>query len=230
MRLPRIAHLTLALVVLTPASVRAQDILAKVFDKVTDMSAYYQTGNIRGGSTAKTRGKGLEGYGFELLFATGPQTGQTWTLELALGYNYLTGFGSANPAVDLRGSIRGWPEVSVYATYEKAHLGGIEPYVGIHTGIVQLWHAHAYDANSGQYDVNGETFQAGATAGAVFHGLWAEGSYRVRDFTSLDWKLADGVKTLPAAFPRALDLSGWHVRLGYQFSLGKDKRPAPSSG
>lgn len=226
MRLSHLVRLAAPLTVLAPASLGAQDILAKVFDKVTDMSAYYQTGNIRHGS-AKTKGHGLEGYGFELLFGAGPQPGKFWTLELALGYNYLTGFGASNKALDLRGSIRAWPEVSVYATYEKAPLHGVEPYVGIHTGLVQLWHAHAYDANGGQYDLNGETFQAGATAGAVFHGLWAEGSYRVRDFTSIDWKFADGVKTLPAGFPRALDLSGWHLRLGYQFSLGKDKKPTP---
>src|SRR2546423_13134546 len=124
MRFSLTARLMVPLFIAAPAAAQAQDILNKVFDKVTDMSAYYQTGSIHSGSAAKTKKGGLEGYGFELLFGAGPQPGKYWTLELALGYNYLTGFQSTNPALDLRGSMRALPEISVYATYEKAPLGG----------------------------------------------------------------------------------------------------------
>jgi hypothetical protein len=109
----------------------------------------------------------------------------------------------------------------VYATYEKT--GSIEPYVGVHTGLLDLWHTQAYDAEGEQYSVSSEAFQAGVTTGAVFHGLWLEGSYRIRKFPSLEWALPGDRTALPPEFPRTLDLSGWNVRAGYQFSIGKSE-------
>jgi len=199
-------------------SVQAQEILSKIFEKATDISPFAQAAWLSSDTKLGTRGSSLFGYGIEILFSVADNPRAAYSVELALGYNYLTGFRSADPAIDLRGSMRTLPELSVYATYERP--GRIEPYVGVHTGLLDLWHVQAYDAERVQYSVDSESFQAGVTAGAVWRGVWLEGSYRVRNFPSLEWELPEGTTVLPGEFPRSLDLSGWNLRVGYQFSIG----------
>ncbi|MBA2708850.1 MAG: hypothetical protein H0U59_13680 [Gemmatimonadaceae bacterium] len=203
-------------------SVQAQEILSKIFEKATDISPFAQAAWLSSDTKLGTRGSSLFGYGIEILFSVADNPRAAYSVELALGYNYLTGFRSADPAIDLRGSMRTLPELSVYATYERP--GRIEPYVGVHTGLLDLWHVQAYDAERVQYSVDSESFQAGVTAGAVWRGVWLEGSYRVRNFPSLEWELPEGTTALPGEFPRSLDLSGWNLRVGYQFSIGNDPK------
>jgi len=201
--------------------VGAQEMITKLFERATDIAPFFQAGWLTSDENLDTRGSALLGYGVEVLFAVKDDPKSAFAVELALGYNYLTGFRSSNPAIDLRGNMRTLPELSVYATYEK--LGKIEPYVGVHTGLLDLWHAKAYDANGEQYTVSSESFQAGLTGGIVVRGVWLEGSYRIRNFPSLDWELPGEATALPSEFPRSIDLSGWSLRLGYQFSIGNDK-------
>ena len=195
--------------------------ITRIFEKATDIAPFFQAGWLTSDENLDTRASALLGYGVEVLFALKDDPKAPFAVELALGYNYLTGFRSANPALDLRGSMRTLPELSVYATYEK--MGRVEPYVGVHTGLLDLWHTQAYDTDGRQYSVSSEAFQAGLTAGIVVRGIWLEGSYRVRNFPSLEWVLPDDVGVLPAEFPRDLDLSGWSLRVGYQFSIGSEK-------
>ncbi len=206
--------------VLTARGVGAQEMITKIFEKATDIAPFFQAGWLSSDGNLDTRGSALLGYGVEILFALKDKPKAPFSVELALGYNYLTGFRSANPALDLRGSMRTLPEVSVYATYQK--VSRVEPYVGIHTGLLDLWHTQAYDTDRNQYKVSSESFQAGVTAGLVMNGIWIEGSYRIRNFPSLDWEFPGDMTALPADFPRSLDLSGWNLRAGYQFSIGKD--------
>lgn len=201
--------------------VGAQAIIEKIFEKATDIAPFFQAGWLSSDENLDTRGSALLGYGVEILFAIKDDPKANFAVELALGYNYLTGFRSANPALDLRGSMRTLPELSVYATYEK--MGRIEPYVGIHTGLLDLWHTQAYDAEGQQYSLSSESFQAGITSGIVVKGVWVEGSYRIRNFPSLEWTLPGDATVVPSEFPRSIDLSGWSLRAGYQFSIGKDK-------
>ena len=202
-----------------PAS--GQEIIGKIFERATDIAPFFQAGWLTSDKNLDTRGSALMGYGVEVLFSIKDDTASSFAVELALGYNYLTGFRSANPALDLRGSMRTLPELSVYATYEKT--GVVEPYVGIHTGLLDLWHTQAYDTDGQQYSVSSESFQAGVTGGIVVKGIWLEGSYRIRNFPSLEWVLPGDATVVPAAFPRSLDLSGWSLRLGYQFAIGTDQ-------
>ncbi len=197
----------------------AQEMITRIFEKATDIAPFFQAGWLSSDSHLDTRGSALLGYGVEVLFALKDDPKASYSVELALGYNYLTGFRSRNPALDLRGSMRTLPELSVYATYEK--MGRLEPYAGIHTGLLDLWHTQAYDADRNQYSVSSESFQAGVTAGVVMSGIWIEGSYRIRNFPSLEWVLPGETTQLPAEFPRSLDLSGWNLRVGYQFSISK---------
>ena len=223
----RSAFRSVSLVIAVVASVAfarpvgAQEIIGKIFDKATDIAPFFQAGWLSSDENLDTRGSALLGYGVEILFAVKDDPKAPFAVELALGYNYLTGFRSANPALDLRGSMRTLPELSVYATYEK--LGVIEPYVGVHTGVLDLWHTQAYDTEGQQYSVSSESFQAGVTSGIVVRGLWIEGSYRIRNFPSLEWTLPGDATVVPPDFPRSIDLSGWSLRAGYQFSIGKDK-------
>ena len=204
---------------MSPRQAGGQEFITKIFERATDISPFFQAGWLTADENLDTRGSALLGYGIEVLFAIKDDKKSPFAVELALGYNYLTGFRSANPALDLRGSMRTLPELSVYATYEK--LGRFEPYVGVHTGLLDLWHTQAYDEDGQQYSVASESFQAGVTGGVVMNGIWIEGSYRIRNFPSLEWTLPEDATVLPAEFPRSLDLTGWSVRIGYQFSIGK---------
>ncbi len=198
-----------------------QEMVTRLFDTASDISIFAQAAWLSPGSKLETRGSGLFGYGAEVLFTVADNPRSHVAVELALGYNYLTGFKSSNPDLDLRGSMRTLPELSVYVTYEK--LGALEPYVGLHTGLLDLWHVQGYDNDRKQYSIDSESFQGGFTAGAVWQGVWLEGSYRIRNFPSLEWQLPEDITALPAGFPRSLDLSGWNVRLGYQFTVRRAK-------
>ena len=223
MRWRFLASAILGLSVASAAPAGGQEIISRIFDKATDIAPFAQAGWITSDDNLDTRGSALLGYGIEILFALRDDPKSLWSVELALGYNYLTGFRSANPALDLRGSMRTLPELSVYATYSG--FGRVEPYAGVHTGLLDLWHTQAYDSENRQYSLSSEAFQAGVTSGVVFRGVWLEGSYRIRNFPSLDWDLPGDVAALPQNFPRSIDLSGWTLRAGYQFSIsGADSK------
>jgi hypothetical protein len=199
----------------------AQEMITRIFEKATDIAPFFQVSTLSSDSNLDTRASAMLGYGAEILFALKDDAKAPFSVELALGFNYLTGFRSKNTDIDLRGSMRTIPELSVYATYQKT--GVIEPYVGVHTGLLDLWHVQAYDPENRQYKIDSESFQAGVTAGIVVHGMWLEGSYRFRNFPSLDYTTPEGVEAIPSAFPRSMDLSGFTLRAGYQFSIASTK-------
>lgn len=147
----------------------------------------------------------------------GEETGTPWEVELGLGADYLTGFGADDPTLDLRGSIRGFPTLSAYAT-PPISWGAVSPYLGVNTGFTTLWNVQAFDAEGRQYDLRGETFQIGASLG-LYHasGFLLEVSYRNRNFRSVEWGFPSGVDALPEGWPRAVDLSAVLVSVGYQF-------------
>ncbi len=146
-----------------------------------------------------------------------PAEPAAWGLELGLGADYLTGFVARDPGLDLRGSMRGLPNLSAYASPPVA-WGVFQPYLGLGVGFVQLWNVQGYDAEGRQYDLAGDTFQLGAMAG-LYHdsGFFLEAAYRNRNFRSVRWGLPSGVEAVPAGWPRALDLSALLVSVGYQF-------------
>jgi hypothetical protein len=148
---------------------------------------------------------------------------------LAVGYSEVRGFESILPGVDIRGSLRELPAISLYVTYLTE--GRVAPYFGVRTGLAQLNNFRAYVSTDGASD---QTFGAGATTfelglalggildvGAVT--LFAEPSFTYRKFSSLDWSNING--NVADALPRSLDFSTYNILLGAQVELG-----IPSSG
>ena len=175
---------------------------------------------------------GVYSFGLEALInlaTAGP--GRPWGVELALGYGQMSGFRAADPDIDLRGAVRSLPSVAAYASREMPlALGFEEIYVGVHTGFLQMHGMRAYDPDGLEYEMGGETFEFGVSFGLYNRsGFFVEPSYRLRYFPSIDWTLPEGVDALPEGWPRALNLSGPSVAVGYQFAIGggdDDEEPA----
>jgi hypothetical protein len=138
-----------------------------------------------------------------------------WSFELGVGYGQLTGFSSADPDIDLRGAVRELPTVSLYASYEPTGT-----YLGLRSGLIRLQGLQAWDTAGRSYSGEAESFLAGAALGqaATLLGitLFAEAGYALRPFPSIRWTGA----SIPAGVPRGLNLHGWTVGGGIQFSLG----------
>jgi len=171
-------------------------------------------------------GCGLYGFGLEALINLAePDTAGGWGVEMALGYGQLAGFTSGNEALDLRGAVRQLPSLAVYASRERGlPLGFDQFYFGFHTGFLHTVNLQAYDAQGRQYSAQGETFEFGFSLGAWEEsGFFIEPGYWFRRFPSLNWTLPGGVEGLPPEWPRALNLSGPSVSVGYQFAIPKPK-------
>jgi hypothetical protein len=195
-----------------------------LFKSVNSLTFYVHGGDVIGASEVATEcaGFGLCGMGAEVLIDLPTVHGVHF--EMGLGTNFIRGFASREPSMDLRGSLRTLPMISVYGS--RAGLLGtpaITPYAGVNFGLSTLWNTRAYDDTGAVYEMRGETFEYGVAAGFYLSGgplpgLFMEGSYRQRRFASLDWGFP-GPRVLPANWPRELDMSGWLVSVGWQFRL-----------
>lgn len=166
-------------------------------------------------------GCGLYGFGLEALINLAEaDTAGGWGVEMALGYGQLSGFTSADPSIDLRGAVRQLPSLAVYASRERRVMGFEQVYFGFHTGFLHTVNLQAYDTQGRQYSAQGETFEFGFSAGIWDEsGFFVEPGYWFRRFPSLAWTLPGDVEGLPAGWPRALNLSGPSVSIGYQFAI-----------
>ena len=96
----------------------------------------------------------------------------------------------------------------------------IETISALHTGLATLAPI-ALRTDGEQDSVWSEAFRL-AHFGIVMDGVWLEA---LSGFDISVSTGSSGDKTvLPADFPRTTDLSGWSVRLGYQFSIGTEKK------
>jgi len=213
------------------------DFLTEVFEEVNSVTIAVQGSHLPGSRGVRSRdgecmGVGLCGMTAEVLIDLPSVGGQD--LELGLGTSFLRGFESTEPSLDLHGSLRSFPTLTAYLSLpEEWGMGIAEPYAGASFGLAMLWNARGYDADGLEYEVEAETIEYGVSAGLYLikpSGLFIEGAYRWRQFESLDWEFPDAAgSTLPAGWPRDLDLSGWVFSLGWQFRLrpGKgDEKPA----
>ncbi|HSJ24838.1 MAG TPA: hypothetical protein VK929_09235 [Longimicrobiales bacterium] len=139
-----------------------------------------------------------------------------WTFELGVGYGQLTGFRSSESDIDLRGAIRELPTVSVYATYEPSGT-----YLGLRSGFIRFQGLQAWDMSGQSWSGEADSFLAGVALGqsasALGFTLFVEGGYALRPFPSIRWSGA----ALPSGVPRSMDLHGWTIGGGLQFSLGR---------
>lgn len=219
-----------------PAEAQFFGLLERLFERVDGLTIYGTVGGLASSDHLGTEGflgvNALRGMGVEVLIdvtrapaddsgegapAEGEPPVPRWGVELGLGVDYLTGFAAREPSLDLRGSMRGLPNLSAYAT-PPLRWGAFQPYMGLGIGFAQLWNVQGYDPEGRQYDLSGDTFQLAAMAG-LYHrsGFFLEASFRNRDFRSVRWELPSGVETVPAGWPRSVDLSAAMLSLGYQF-------------
>lgn len=227
---------------LHPRSASAQDpfnFIGSVFSNAGSLALTAQFGLLNGEGVLVDDGRcilgDLCGAGIELLLDLPSFSGGDVGVELGLGVEYTRGFKAGSSEVDLRGSVRSLPTFAAYVTGLGESIedfpDSLYPYFGLSFGLADLWNARAYDDAGLQFELDAQTFDWGVSGGlAVDLGLTAylltEATYVWRRFSSLDWTLPDAAaETLPAAFPRALELSGWRFKVGLQFQLKSDDPP-----
>lgn len=144
-----------------------------------------------------------------------PAYDTVWTFELGVGYGQTMGFEAADPSLELRGSVRDLPAVTVYATYEPSGT-----YFGMRTGFMKTQALQVATAEE-SFSASAEAFLLGAVVGQSFDvsmlTMFLEVGYMVRHFPSVEW--SDG-GPLPPGIKRDLRLSGIVFSVGLQFSLG----------
>lgn len=142
-----------------------------------------------------------------------PVTERVWTFELGLGYGEISGYRAAGDGIDLRGVIRELPSISLYASYEPLGFYG-----GFRSGFMRLQGLQLYVDDGAPLSGDADSFLAGVLLGQAWEVLglnvFLEGAWTIRDFPSIAW---DGVP--PPEF-RSLDMTGWSVGTGVQFSVG----------
>ena len=144
-----------------------------------------------------------------------PPTRTVWTVEMGIGYSQLSGFDLADRSLQLRGSVRDLPAASVYASYEPWST-----YFGVRTGFMKTKGLQVLNLDTGDsFSGESEAFLAAALLGYAWSigDFWAftETAYTVRYFPSVEWKGG----ALPPGVPTDLQLSGWSVSAGIQFSI-----------
>jgi hypothetical protein len=219
--------------ILAPSPAAGQDfgLITGLFRDVRELTIFHQFGGLHDSPDLQTRSPFccLSGAGTEVLLQLRESEGGI-TYELGLGASYVRGFQAVEPSLDLRGSLRALPTISLYGSHPRPFgTDLLSSYLGLNFGLLELWHAQAYTAAGERWSVRGQTFELGSTAGVYLNrgplsGLFAEGSYRVRRFPTVEWSPAVA-QPLPAAWPRSMDFSGPLFAVGWQFSLRED---APS--
>jgi hypothetical protein len=138
-----------------------------------------------------------------------------WVFELGVGYGQITGFSSAVPGLEIRGAVRELPTVSLYAGYEPSGT-----YFALRSGFIRFQGLQAWDSEGRNFAGEAESFLAGAALGQALDlggiTIFAEAGYSLRPFPSIRWSGAQ----VPPMVPRGLNLHGWTLGGGIQFSLG----------
>jgi hypothetical protein len=217
---------------LGPAPATSQELgfLTGAFKNVHSVTIGFLAGDLTDKRDLATNDSGCDilnvcGIAAEILFdVTAPTKGMH--LELGVGASYMRGFHEKpESAYDIRGSVRSFPTVSAYATWEGSP---IEPYAGVSFGFSELWNVQAYNAAGTEFSVKSQTFDWGATVGffkpiGTTVGVFLEANYRRRRFAGLDWS----TDTL-ASRPRELNLDALVGSVGFQFDIREPKPKPPA--
>lgn len=153
-------------------------------------------------------------YDVEPVTTTAP-TVDLWTFEIGLGYGQTSGFDAREPTLEMKGAIRDLPALSLYASYESSGT-----YFGLRSGLMELSALQVIDEGGTAFSGSGKSFMAGLLVGQAWSlaglNFFLEGTYMVRDFPSIEWSAS----TPPPGTPRSMNLSGWSLGGGVQFSVG----------
>ncbi len=211
--------LVVAAALLAPRGAQAQFGFERVINNITQASLNSQTSCLLNTSVLQSHSGGscgLYGWAVEVALGLSPDSAAT-QLQFAAGYGQIAGFKAANPAFDLRGTMRLAPEVSFYIT--RVVTDWFMPYLGVHTGIVTLNNMQVYTTPGDTVSTfSASTMQFGATAGLFLPlNLYVDVGYRYRDFRALEWRLPRGV--LPPTFPKAIIMNALQITAGYQFDV-----------
>lgn len=209
-----------ALALSHPLAAQGLGMVEGLFEEVSALTVFYQAGRVVGSD--EVAGDALRGAGTEVLVNLA--SGGRVALELGLGASFLRGYRAVEPSLDLHTSLRALPTVSLYASTDR---GTLDAFLGASFGLVELWNAQAYDTAGVPWTLEARSFELGVSGGVyVTHplglGVFAELGYRERRFPSVTWTVPDGETALPAAWPRSLNLSGYHLSLGVQLKLDED--------
>lgn len=143
-----------------------------------------------------------------------PPEEELWTFELAIGYGQISGFSLEASGLDLRGSVRELPAVTLYASHV-----GTGAYLGLRTGLIETHALRLYESDGSLMEGSAQAFQLGGVAGLAFEVMgvypFVEGAWMARSFPSVAWDS----DALPAGTPRALRVSGWNISAGLQVPL-----------
>lgn len=145
-----------------------------------------------------------------------PPTETIWYLELGIGYGQIQGFEMADPDLEIHGSVRDLPSVSLYASYEP--WGS---YLGLRTGYMKTRSLQVVaEGIDDPFTGDADAFLFGAVVGQAYEvsslNFFVEGGYTRRAFPSVEWR---GPGPLPSGIPRELDVSGWSISTGIQFGF-----------
>jgi hypothetical protein len=218
-----------------PASAQGLGMVEGLFDEVSAVTIFYQTGLVPFSDEVTTDGGMLHGGGTEVLINL--KSGDGVSYELGLGASYLRGYRAVEPSLDLRASLRALPTVSLYTTWEREP---VSRYLGLGFGLIEMWNAQAYGPSGQPWDVQANAFEVVLSGGLYLEdtfaeGLFVEGGWRYRNFHSVTWRPTDEDDALPEEWPRSLDFSGPFLSLGWQLQLdrGEDREagitpPAPA--
>ncbi|HEX2081695.1 MAG TPA: hypothetical protein VHG08_28585 [Longimicrobium sp.] len=203
----------------TPAAAQDLGLVEGLFEEVSAVTVFYQWGRVAGSDDV--RSDGLRGAGTEVLIelASTPTT----DFELGLGASYLRGYQAVEPTLDLRTAVRALPTISLYVSHDLTRRFSV--YGGGSFGLLELWHAQAYDAADRIWDLEARTFEFGLSGGVFVDlgplpGIFAEAAWRSREFSSVQWDGPD--EAIPTGWPRSLDMSGYSLSLGLQVRLPED--------
>lgn len=198
------------------------------FEKVTDLNLYGTCWAVKTGSVEGDCAVGNAAYGIELMWRLAPtDSASKWLTEFSAGYGQSQRFRSTTEGLDLRGTVREIPAVSIYSTYQAR--SNIQPYIGVRTGIIRLQNMQIAETVRADtvltYVAAAEALQLGGLGGisvSLFGPLLmnADVSYHYRRFPSVQWGNGSGVR-YPTRYPRELDFSGWSYSVGTQLRVGK---------
>jgi len=129
------------------AQAQELDFIRALFKDVHSVTLFGSWAEIRRSPQLGTKSSqclffGVCGGGAEVLWDLTPDDGEIH-LELGLGASYLRGFSGkplADP-LDLRASVRSFPEFGAYVSGPLLATGPITPYMGGTFGFADLWNA-----------------------------------------------------------------------------------------
>jgi hypothetical protein len=165
-------------------------------------------------------------YGVELFLGPYPDSHKTATpkYEFGLGVNFADGYRTNIGGLEVRMPIR-IIYLAAYLEFQKKDwLLGESPYIGATAGInidLKGTALNATDANN-QFELTGNTIPIEILIGnswklAEGFQIFSEVSYEYLAFDGVMFKSL-GTSALPTIRPQRIDLSSWHITLGFQFA------------